>query len=55
MTGHIVTIIGPVLDIKFSQDHLPALYNAIEVLKENGEKMLWGHTEPNNMMKIMKM
>ncbi|OON93894.1 MAG: F0F1 ATP synthase subunit beta [Epulopiscium sp. Nele67-Bin001] len=39
MTGHIVTIIGPVLDIKFPQDHLPALYNAIEV-KTGKEKLI---------------
>ncbi|OON97765.1 MAG: F0F1 ATP synthase subunit beta [Epulopiscium sp. Nele67-Bin005] len=37
--GHIVTIIGPVLDIKFTPENLPALYNAIEV-KTGGEKLV---------------
>lgn len=30
--GHIITIIGPVLDIKFTPENLPALYNAIHVI-----------------------
>lgn len=34
--GHIVQIIGPVLDVKFSADHMPAIYNAIEVKKQDG-------------------
>ncbi len=34
--GHIVQIIGPVLDVKFSAEHMPAIYNAIEVKKQDG-------------------
>ena len=34
--GHIVQIIGPVLDVKFSAGHMPAIYNAIEVKKQDG-------------------
>lgn len=37
--GHIVQIIGPVLDIKFSSENLPALYNAIEISRDGGEKL----------------
>ncbi|GAB6086251.1 F0F1 ATP synthase subunit beta [Alkaliphilus crotonatoxidans] len=33
--GKVVQIIGPVMDIRFDRDHLPALLNAIEI---NGEK-----------------
>ena len=29
--GHVVQIIGPVLDVKFPEGHLPAIYNAIQV------------------------
>lgn len=38
--GHVVQIIGPVLDIKFTPNNLPALYNAIEITRENGEKLV---------------
>ncbi|OOO00224.1 MAG: F0F1 ATP synthase subunit beta, partial [Epulopiscium sp. Nele67-Bin004] len=38
--GHIVTIIGPVLDIKFSPENLPALYNAIEIKTSGPEERL---------------
>ncbi len=34
--GHIVQIIGPVLDVKFSAEHMPAIYNAIEVKMQDG-------------------
>lgn len=33
--GHIVQIIGPVLDIKFSPEKLPALYNAVTIKKQD--------------------
>ena len=37
-TGKIVHVIGPVVDIRFDQDSLPKLLNAIEIIKdgENG-------------------
>lgn len=38
--GHIVQIIGAVLDIKFTPNNLPALYNAIDIIKEDGEKLV---------------
>ncbi|MFZ7133033.1 MAG: F0F1 ATP synthase subunit beta [Eubacteriales bacterium] len=37
--GHIVQIIGPVLDIKFDTDHLPKLYNAITI-DNQGKKLV---------------
>ena len=37
--GTIVTVIGAVLDIKFSPDHLPNLLNAIEI-DNNGQKLV---------------
>ncbi|WP_341875796.1 F0F1 ATP synthase subunit beta [Defluviitalea saccharophila] len=37
--GKIVQIIGPVLDIKFSPEHLPALNNAIIITRQDGEKL----------------
>ena len=30
-TGSVIAITGPVVDIEFPQDHLPAIYNAVEV------------------------
>ena len=36
--GYITQIIGPVIDVKFPHDNLPEIYDAIEVIKENGEK-----------------
>lgn len=37
--GKIIQIIGAVLDIKFSSDNMPALYNAIEI-SHNGETIV---------------
>src|SRR3989339_389627 len=34
-TGKIVRIIGPVIDVVFEGDHLPAIYNALEVMRLN--------------------
>ena len=33
--GHVVQVIGPVLDIRFQNGHLPNLLNAIEIEREN--------------------
>lgn len=38
--GKIAQIIGPVLDIRFENKHLPNLYNAIEIPLSNGEKVV---------------
>ena len=31
-TGHVLQVMGPVVDIKFADGHLPAIYNALTVL-----------------------
>jgi F-type H+/Na+-transporting ATPase subunit beta len=33
-TGHVVQVIGPVLDVQFPEGHLPAIYNAIHITSE---------------------
>nr|WP_302599395.1 F0F1 ATP synthase subunit beta [uncultured Cellulosilyticum sp.] len=38
--GHIVQIIGPVLDIKFSADHMPKIYNAIDIKQKDGSVLV---------------
>jgi len=35
--GEIVQIIGPVLDVQFEEGHLPEIYHAITVKRDNGE------------------
>lgn len=40
MHGKILQIIGAVLDIQFSPEHLPALYHAIEIPKPDGTKLI---------------
>lgn len=37
--GKITRIIGPVVDIEFEPEELPALYNAVEVDRDDGEKL----------------
>ncbi|RYG40310.1 hypothetical protein EON79_22815, partial [bacterium] len=29
--GHVITVVGPVVDVRFSSDSLPEVYNAIEI------------------------
>jgi F-type H+-transporting ATPase subunit beta len=31
MTGHVIQITGPVVDVEFPAGHLPAIYNAVEI------------------------
>ncbi|MDF2595411.1 MAG: synthase beta subunit [Clostridia bacterium] len=38
--GHIVQIIGPVLDIKFSPEKLPQLYNAVNIKRQDGSTLV---------------
>ena len=39
--GKISQIIGPVVDVSFSDDgHLPKIYDALEITKENGQKII---------------
>ncbi|HKT45961.1 MAG TPA: hypothetical protein VJP87_00420, partial [Candidatus Acidoferrales bacterium] len=33
-TGHVVQVIGPVLDLQFEEGHLPAIYNAVHITGE---------------------
>ena len=33
--GKVVQVIGPVVDVEFDEDHLPAIYNAIRI-KDRG-------------------
>jgi F-type H+/Na+-transporting ATPase subunit beta len=35
--GRVVEVIGPVVDVEFDQGHLPAIYNAIEIVSEGPE------------------
>ena len=34
--GRVVQVIGPVLDVEFEPEHLPEIYNALEVEDANG-------------------
>ena len=39
--GRIAQIIGPVVDVVFdNEDDLPNLYDALEITRENGEKLI---------------
>lgn len=35
--GHVIEVIGPVVDVEFPEGHLPAIYNAIEITSEGFE------------------
>ena len=39
-TGKITQIIGAVLDIKFTEGHLPAIYEAINITRKHGENLV---------------
>jgi F-type H+-transporting ATPase subunit beta len=38
-TGKIVQVLGPVVDVEFPPDHLPEIYNALEVTFDDGGKL----------------
>src|ERR1700710_1900448 len=39
--GKISQIIGPVVDVSFADDgHLPKIYDALEITKDNGQKII---------------
>ena len=40
ITGKITQIIGAVLDIKFTEGHLPSIYEAIHITRKNGELLV---------------
>lgn len=39
-SGKVVSVIGPVVDVKFSADELPQMLNAIEISRDNGKKLV---------------
>src|SRR5688572_24614895 len=39
-TGRVIAITGPVLDIEFPQGQLPAIFNAVEVMREGQEPLV---------------
>ncbi|MFP4500570.1 MAG: F0F1 ATP synthase subunit beta [Candidatus Hydrogenedentota bacterium] len=38
--GHIAQVIGPVIDVKFESGHLPPIYNALEVTRDDGSTLI---------------
>ena len=38
--GKINQIIGPVVDIEFNEGELPAIYNAVKIIKSDGSKVI---------------
>ena len=38
--GRIVQIIGPVLDVQFEEGHLPGIYDALVVKREDGGEVI---------------
>jgi len=41
IAGHILQIIGPIVDVSFrEEDAMPDIYDALEVTKDNGEKVI---------------
>ncbi len=40
MTGRIIQIIGPVMDVEFEEGKLPGIYNALEIINKGGKNMV---------------
>jgi F-type H+-transporting ATPase subunit beta len=40
MTGHVIQITGPVVDVEFPAGHLPAIYNAVEIERPGMEPLV---------------
>lgn len=38
--GKITQIMGPVIDVAFSSEHLPDIYNALEITREDGTRLI---------------
>ena len=38
--GRLLQIIGPTVDVEFPQGHLPAIYNALMIKRENGSELI---------------
>ncbi len=39
-TGKVKQIIGAVVDVQFAEGKLPEIYNALELTRENGDKLV---------------
>jgi len=39
-TGRVVQIMGPVVDVEFPSEELPEIYNALEIPREDGQKLV---------------
>lgn len=39
--GKVAQVIGPVIDVKFDEGHLPDLLTAIKIEKKDGEELSW--------------
>src|SRR3989344_560807 len=54
--GKITQIIGPVIDVEFPEDQMPALYNALEIAAEGDEKKkvfeVAKHLEPGRVRAV---
>ena len=33
-TGHVIEVIGPVVDVQFTEEHLPLIHNAVRITSE---------------------
>ena len=40
MNGFVTQIIGPVVDVEFPEGELPKIYNALKVMKSDGEAII---------------
>ena len=38
--GRVIAITGPVVDIEFPAGHLPSIYNAVEIVRGDGVKIV---------------
>ncbi|HOE66318.1 MAG TPA: F0F1 ATP synthase subunit beta, partial [Candidatus Hydrogenedentes bacterium] len=38
--GQVSQVIGPVVDVKFEPGQLPPIYNALEIVRSSGEKLV---------------
>ena len=38
--GKITQIIGPVVDMEFNENELPAIYNALKIIREDGSELV---------------
>lgn len=38
--GEIIQVVGPVVDVEFKSGDLPEIYDALEIMRENGEKVV---------------